>query len=119
MSNKNYIFYVIILCVILCILAYCLKSKKITPEKNLPKVVLYYIDACKYCTEFKPIWDKLSNKENAIYIKVDCDKFPNIAKMNNIGRFPTVHLIKNDQIAIEYTGDFTLDSVNKFIQDNS
>lgn len=86
---------------------------------NPTKIILYYADWCKYCTEFKPQWFQFKNAYDLSqsYIK---NKFKTeliIAEYENemnsrevveaaVKVFPTVHIIRNDNVET-YKGDRT------------
>ena len=76
------------------------------------KAVLYYINNCQFCQDFKPTWEKLeaSKISNMIFISVDCDKYPEIAIKNNVHTFPTIYID-----GVPYTGDRSYESLKKYL----
>ena len=82
------------------------------------KLVNFYTTWCKFCINQKVVLDELS--ENGIWIgKLDCDKFPNIAKENNISGFPSFILFKNGIVVSQFAGFHTksqlLNKITKYI----
>lgn len=120
--QKNYIYIILTICVILSILYYYYnKNKKVIktiPYQNLnikPKIVFYYTEWCGACKSFKPTWEKIEQTDgNFTTLKIDCDKYKQIAEDNNITEFPTIHK-HIDDIKVKYEGNFTYDDVMKFI----
>lgn len=118
---KNYILYVLIICVILGALGYyCYNKKSVVIEtinnnaKNR-KIVFYYTEWCGYCNKFKPTWERIEKDvKNITTLKIDCDKYKNIAENNNITEFPTL-ILYSGQDKTKYEGDFTYESVMNFV----
>ena len=70
------------------------------------KLVDFYTPWCKFCINQQEILDDLSN--NGFWIgKLDCDKFPEIAKENGINGFPSFILFKEGKNVAQFVGFHT------------
>ena len=70
------------------------------------KLVDFYTTWCKFCTNQNPILEELS--ENGFWIgKLDCDKYPEIAKKYGISGFPSFILFKNGIAGAQFSGFHT------------
>lgn len=81
-----------------------LNNENFTKETSTGlKLVDFYTTWCSYCKNQNPILEKLS--ENGIWIgKLDCDKFPDIAKKYGITGFPSFILFKNGIASAQFAG---------------
>ena len=82
------------------------------------KLVDFYTTWCKFCVNQESVLEELS--QNDFWIgKLDCDKYPNIAKENNISGFPSFILFKNGQPVAQFAGYHTksqlLNKLTKYI----
>lgn len=70
------------------------------------KLVDFYTTWCKFCDNQKPVLEELS--ESGMWIgKVDCDKYPQIAKKYGISGFPSFILFKNGSASAQFAGFHT------------
>lgn len=84
------------------------ENKEFT-NNNVDYVELYffYTDWCPHCKSAKPIWEDLKKNTKMIndikinYIDVNCETEKELADKFNIEGYPTIKLIKNNQV-IEY-----------------
>jgi thiol-disulfide isomerase/thioredoxin len=84
----------------------------------------FYTQWCPHCKKTTPIWTEFKElpmfkdgtyKGTAIeFISVDCDKDPSLADKFNVKGYPTIKLIKGDQI-IEYDAKPNIDTLKQFI----
>ena len=96
---------------------------------NIYSLKLFYADWCGFCVQFLPIWSNLENsRSDILFVKQDCTN--DTGTNNDIKGFPTIRLYTNDtnntndtndtnNKYIEYVGDRTIESLNKFIDDNA
>ena len=84
-----------------------LNNENFTKEtSNGLKLVDFYTTWCKYCTNQHPILEELN--ENGVWIgKLDCDKYPDIAKKYGISGFPSFILFKNGIASAQFAGFHT------------
>ncbi|MBQ8635820.1 thioredoxin family protein [bacterium] len=84
-----------------------LNTENFTKEtSNGLKLVDFYTTWCKFCSNQEPILDELS--ESGIWIgKLDCDKFPDIAKKYGVSGFPSFILFKNGVASAQFAGFHT------------
>lgn len=70
-------------------------EQALTSEK--PVLVDFYATWCAPCKMLGPVLEKVAaeNSEKAVFIKVDVDKFPELAGPYNVQTIPTVVLIKD------------------------
>jgi len=86
------------------------------------ELYLFYTEWCPHCKSAKPIWYKLKetydgNKINntKIYFKeVDCDKDEATADKFKVEGYPTIKLVKGDQV-IEYDAKPDFDTLKDFL----
>tara|TARA_B100001093_G_scaffold253054_1_gene242136 strand:- start:399 stop:842 length:444 start_codon:yes stop_codon:yes gene_type:complete len=85
------------------------ENKEFIGNKKQDYVELYffYTDWCPHCKSAKPIWENLKKTTPSInnvkinYIDVDCEKEKELAERFNIEGYPTIKLVKGNQV-IEY-----------------
>ena len=84
-----------------------LNSENFTKETSSGlKLVDFYTTWCKYCANQNPILEELS--ENGVWIgKLDCDKYPEIAKKYGISGFPSFIMFKNGVASAQFAGFHT------------
>ena len=84
-----------------------LNNENFTKETSTGlKLVDFYTTWCKFCSNQNPILEELS--EGGMWIgKVDCDKFPDIAKRYGISGFPSFILFKNGIPSAQFAGFHT------------
>ena len=84
------------------------------------KVVLYWANWCKFCIQFKPIWEELKekiklNKKLSELVKFeDYEETENKEFMTDLGinGFPTIHINGSP-----YNGDRTVDKLYNSIEE--
>jgi protein disulfide-isomerase len=77
---------------------------------NYDVIILYYADWCGYCTEFKPLYEKLSIYfPNIKFTKINVDKNMKFIEDNNrllyshkIESYPTIMFYKNGYAISRY-----------------
>ncbi len=70
------------------------------------KLVDFYTTWCKYCQNEETVLKELS--DNGFWIgKLDCDKYPEIAKKYGISGFPSFILFKEGKLAAQFAGYHT------------
>lgn len=70
------------------------------------EIMLFYVDWCPHCKTAKPIWEEVKEKYNGkninnttLYFKeIDCEKNEDLADKYNINGYPTIKLIKENEI---------------------
>jgi thiol-disulfide isomerase/thioredoxin len=85
-------------------------------------IYFFYTEWCPHCKTAKPIWNDFKNsmentKINGIklnFFEVDCDKNQEIADKYNVKGFPTIKMLKGNQI-IEYDAKPSKDNLVKFV----
>jgi thiol-disulfide isomerase/thioredoxin len=83
---------------------------------------MYYTTWCGYCKKAKPHWEKLTNLFNGktvngkkIFItKIDCEKYPELAKQQGIEGYPTFKFDLNGKY-FDYNGGHSLDDFKQFV----
>lgn len=84
---------------------------------------LFYTDWCPHCKKTKPEWEQLkkqyqnNKKVNGYtlnFIEVDCEANPDLANKYNITGYPTIKLIKGNQI-IEFDAKPEVKTLETFL----
>ena len=84
-------------------------------------LVLFHADWCGYCKKFMPTWNiaKSSLKSSDLEFKdFEADTDKEVMKENEVSSYPTLKLFTKGGDVVEYEGDRTLESLEKFIEDN-
>lgn len=73
-------------------------------------VILWYVDWCKFCREFLPQWEKLSELMPSINsYRIDCTKNKDLCNiMKHFGvvkSFPTITFYKNGKFVKKFLGE--------------
>jgi hypothetical protein len=96
-------------------------STSSTFTQEMPCVLSYYsLPHCKLCTDFKPSWEKISERlKNLQWLsteEIDCFKSENHDRLIrfNINKFPTLILKKGSKY-ITYEGEMTTSAIANFI----
>lgn len=100
------------------------------PEKSHPgqeshnlNCTMYYTEWCPHCKSAKPHWAKLTqalhgktvNGKKVLITAVDCEKYPEVAKAQNIGGYPTFKF-DIDGRHLEYDGERNFEGWKSFIE---
>jgi len=87
-------------------------------------LVLYHAEWCGHCKTFTPTWDELANKcKNKMnFAKIEQSNFNKkelgYNPSENIEGYPTIYLRKNGKDVKQYTGERSLEALNKFVNAN-
>lgn len=100
------------------------ENKEILTEEAQKEAVLYffYTTWCPHCKKAKPEWQKIKdeyedkpiNNTRVIFREVDCDKEEEVADKFKVDGYPTIKLIKDEQI-IEYDAKPNYETLVKFL----
>jgi thiol-disulfide isomerase/thioredoxin len=100
------------------------ENKEILTEEAQKEAVLYffYTTWCPHCKKAKPEWQKIKdeyqdkpiNNTRVIFREVDCDKEEEVADKFKVDGYPTIKLIKDDQI-IEYDAKPNYETLVQFL----
>lgn len=91
--------------------------------KGGAELYFFYTNWCPHCKTAKPIWqdfkDTMGNKEikgrKITYLEVDCEADPATAETFNVKGYPTIKLVKDDQV-IEYDAKPDKDTLMEFLE---
>lgn len=92
-------------------------------EDKIADLYLFYTNWCPYCKKTKPEWAQLKkqydngNKVNGYtlnFIEVDCEANPDLANKFNISGYPTIKLVKDNQI-IEFDAKPDVKTLEQFL----
>ena len=87
-------------------------------------VALFYADWCPHCVSFKPHFKKAMSALNGKTSKdgkklrlemVDCDADKTISRKYDVNGFPTVKLINDNGVNVEYDGERSYDGLSKYL----
>lgn len=73
-------------------------------------LALFYAPWCPHCTKFAPEWENAvkNNGTDIKMVKIDCDKYPDIAEKHEVKGFPTIYFLpyglNNPKDRIAYDG---------------
>jgi thiol-disulfide isomerase/thioredoxin len=86
--------------------------------------VLYYAEWCGHCKNIKPIWKELENKckDKMNFAKIEQSNF-NKKELGYkpgeyIDGYPTIYLRKNGKDVTQYSGERSLEALEKYIDSN-
>jgi len=91
-------------------------------NKNV-ELYLFYTDWCPHCKKTKPEWERLKqlyqndkkvNGYTINFIEVDCEANPDLANKFNITGYPTIKLLKGNQI-VEFDAKPDVATLEKFL----
>lgn len=87
--------------------------------------ILYYVDWCPHCRNFKPTWDKLTdivakNKTlDVTLVKINCEEQPQLCQNDGVTGYPTIKLKKGNGDVIDYnTPDRSMGALIQFLKQN-
>jgi len=91
------------------------------PTKQV-ELFFFYTDWCPHCKTAKPEWhkfveeysDKTVNNTTIIFREIDCEKDEATANQFKVESFPTIKLVKDNEI-IEYEAKTNYDTLVEFI----
>lgn len=94
-------------------------------EKGPPKEVelfFFFTEWCPHCKAAKPEWNKLKteyeskgiNNTTIIFREIDCDKEEKIADEYGVEGYPTIKLIKGNEV-VEYNAKPEYDTLVEFL----
>lgn len=92
-----------------------------TADKTLT-CTMYFTEWCPACKAAKPEWAKLvealngrsMNGTKILVTSIDCEKYPDIAKKQNVTGYPTFKF-DLDGHNLDFSGDRTFDNFKRFI----
>lgn len=91
-------------------------------ETDEPVVVEFYSDSCPHCTNFKPIYEELSEilKGQAKFVKLNVplnEDHKTLAHMRGIRALPTLEVFYKGRVIGNVVGYHDLESVSEIIKD--
>jgi len=114
-----------------------IRNREFQEKKNGDLAVLFFKEACPYCRDFKPTWNRVAkglkkrwHQDSMVYDedektvakfplvrKIDVAKFPNVQKMIGFPTVPTVALYKKGHLPVFLiTKDRSLPNVLKQVE---
>ena len=94
-------------------------------DDDINEVDIYYFftEWCPYCKKARPIWDNLKEQYNnkpfngktLNFKEVDCEKNEKLADQFNIEGYPTIKLVKGNQV-VDYDAKPDAESLKEFLQ---
>ena len=83
--------------------------------KNKRILVDFYASWCGPCKMMSEVFEEIKDKIDFDILKVDVDKFPEIASKYNIFSIPTIYLLDNSEIKKSHTGYLNSKELLEFI----
>ena len=141
LSNRHWQIFITTMLCIFTILAYYMYNTYYLPTQNKTyvenkeflkgeyregiEIMYFYTDWCPHCKKAHPIWEKFKKdpmftggkyKGTAIiFTQVNCDKDPKLADQYKITGYPTIKLLKGNQV-IEYDAQPNLNTLKQFVK---
>ncbi len=85
--------------------------------KDKKVLVDFYADWCGPCKMLAPVLEEISDKISIDILKVDVDKFPDIAERYNVFSIPTIYIIDKGEILKSHTGYLNPTELLSFIEE--
>ena len=77
----------------------------------------FYANWCGPCQMLSPVLEELEKKNNEVKIvKIDVDKFQNLARKNGIMSIPALKIYKNGKLVNQAVGYLELDELETLIK---
>ena len=83
--------------------------------KDKKVLVDFYADWCGPCKMLGEVFENVKDEISVDILKVDVDKFPEIASKYNIFSIPTIYLLDNSEIKKSHTGYLNSKELLEFI----
>ncbi len=88
-------------------------SNNIEVKKN---TLVLFKSSCRFCSEFQPVWDKLTDAYDSFLITIDCDLKSDVCKHYNIKEYPTLkYKFSHDYMWLTYENRRDFKTLNHFI----
>lgn len=83
------------------------------------RVLLFYVDWCGHCKNFKPKWTQLKQMFDGVHMtEINGDHQPSVTQKYKVDKYPTI-VYQNGNKAYQYNGEYTIDGLKDFIIRNS
>lgn len=86
-----------------------------TEIKDKKVLIDFYANWCGPCKMFSEVLENIEKKINIDILKVDVDKFPEIASSYNIYSIPTICILENNNLKKSHTGYLNPNELLEFI----
>ena len=97
-------------------------SNNLEAGENEVVLVLFYVDWCPHCKNFKPTWEKATKKLNNTTINgnkvrlesVNCEEDPETGKKYDVEGYPTIMAMTSGGPQ-EFNGDRSLSGIKEYL----
>ena len=79
-------------------------------------LVDFYATWCGPCKMFGPVFEEVEKEQDFNFVKIDVDKYPEIARKYGVMSIPTVILFKDGMEVKRYTGFMARDQFDDFLK---
>ena len=87
------------------------------------EVLFFYTTWCPYCKKARPAWDgmkkmydnKVFNGKTIYFKEIDCEKNEKLADQYSVEGYPTIKLVKGDQV-VDFDAKPTQESLTEFFK---
>lgn len=66
-------------------------------NKNI-SIIEFYVDGCKPCLKMKDVLENVSNDIHIDIVKINADKYRNVAQLYNVNSYPRILILKEGNI---------------------
>ena len=91
-------------------------DKEVDREILKDAVVDFYAVWCGPCKMFGPIFEEVANEKDMDFVKLDVDKYSDIAREYGVMSIPTIILFKDGVEVKRYTGFMSKDQFTQFLK---
>lgn len=79
-------------------------------------VVDFYATWCGPCKMFGPIFEEVANESDMNFVKLDVDRYSDIAREYGVMSIPTIILFSDGKEVKRYTGFMSKDQFTEFLK---
>ena len=103
-------------------------TPNLTPAKGECIVALFYAEWCGHCVAFKPKFENAMDTMNGKkskgvdtrnktvrFVMIDCDEHKQLATKYGVSGYPTVKILTDDDQQLEYSGERSLEGLQKYL----
>lgn len=78
-------------------------------------IIEFYVDGCKPCLKMKDVLENVSNGIEVDIVKINADKYRNVAQLYNVNSYPRIIILKEGNIINEIRGTRSVNELKQEI----